>query len=137
MMPNVEYSKHAKETAIWALAQQYPDFAAFYAEYQGKITLTEPLPNEFVDGIIAAAEQDPTLAPAARNYQENANGTMTFAPSTISAVCILIAALFLISTHVKIHRTEDGKWEFLVEHDAPDSALLEKIVQILSRILNS
>lgn len=137
MMPNVEYSKHAKETAIWALAQQNPDFAVFYAEYQEKITFTGPLPKEFVDGVIAAVEQDPTLASVARQYQENANAAMTFASPSISAACILIAALYLISTHVKIHRTKDGKWEFLVEHDAPESTLLEKIVQILSMILNS
>lgn len=137
MMPNVEYSKHAKENAIWALAQQDPDFAVFYAEYQKEITITEPLPEEFVDSVIAAAEQDLTLASATRQYQENANTAMTFASPTISAACILIASLYLISTHVKIHRTKDGKWEFLVEHNAPDTTLLEKIVQILSTILNS
>lgn len=136
MTPNNEYSKHAKETAIWALAQQNPDFAAFYEEYKEKVTLAEPLPGELIDGVITAAEQDPVLDSMARQYQENANAAKTFGTPTIAAVSILIASLFLISTHVKIHRTEDGKWEFLIEHDTPDSALLEKIIQILSDILN-
>lgn len=137
MIPNVEYSKRTKETTIWELAQQDPNFAVFYAEYQEKISFTDPLPKELVDDVIAVAAQDPALASVTKQYLENANTAMTFASPTISAACILIAALYLISTHIKIHRTKDGKWEFLVEHNAPDSTLLEKIAQILSTILNS
>ena len=137
MAPAAEYSTRAKEAAIWALARQNPDFEAFYDAYKEKITLTGPLPAELVDGVIAVAEKDPGLAPAAKRYQQNAQAAATFAITGLSAAGILIAALFLLGTHIKIYRSQDGKWEFLVEHRASSEGMLEKVAQALSGFLNS
>lgn len=132
MVLMTEYPIRSKEVTIWALARQNPDFSAFYAEYQEQITLTEPLPTDFLDGVIAVVEEDPTLAPVAKRYLENAQAAATFGGPGMPEAGVLIAALFLLSTHIKFHRTKDGKWEFLLEHRASDNAILKKIAQILS-----
>lgn len=132
MIPVSKYSARSKETAIWALAQQDPDFAAFCARYQGEITLNSPLPDELLDGVIAVVQEDPALAPMAKRYLENAQSAGSFAVPGLSEAGILIAALFLLGTHIKIHKSEDGKWEFLLEHPAVDSDSLKKIAEILS-----
>ena len=134
MVPTVEYSTRSKESTLWALAQQDPGFAAFYSKYREKITLTAPLPADFVDGVIEIVEQDPALAPTAKRYLENAQAAASFAVPGLPEAGILIAALFLLGTHIKFHRTEDGKWEFLLEHTASENSTLEKIAQMLSEL---
>jgi len=79
MIPTIKNSTHAKASTIWALAQQDPGFAAFYAQYQGQITLVAPLPPEFPDAVIAAVEKDPALSTRAVQYQRNAQAAMTYA----------------------------------------------------------
>ena len=134
MIPTTEYSTRSKESALWALAQQDPDFSAFYTEYREKITLTSPLPVELLDGVVEVVEQDPALAPAVKRFLENAQAASAFAVPGLPEAGILIAALFLLGTHIKFHRTEDGKWEFLLDHPASENGALERIAQILSEI---
>ena len=129
-----EYSTRSKESTLWALAQQDPGFAAFYTEYREKITLTAPLPTEFLDGVIEVVEQDRALAPAVKRYLENAQAASVFAVPGLPEAGVLIAALFLLGTHIKFHRKEDGKWEFLLDHPASKNGTLERIVQILSEL---
>ena len=134
MIPSTEYSTRSKESALWALAQQDPDFSAFYTEYREKITLTAPLPVELLDGVVEVVEQDPALAPAVKRYLENAQAAAAFAVPGLPEAGILIAALFLLGTHIKFHRKEDGKWEFLLDHPASKNGTLERIVQMLSEL---
>ena len=134
MIPATEYSTRSKESALWALAQQDPDFSAFYTEYREKVTLTAPLPVELLDGVLEVVEQDPALAPAAKRYLENAQTASAFTVPGLPEAGILIAALFLLGTHIRFHKTKDGKWEFLLEHPASENGALERIVQILSEI---
>ena len=51
-MAAVEYSTCATKSAILALAQQNPDFAAFYSEYHDQIVLSVPLPTDFWNDVI-------------------------------------------------------------------------------------
>lgn len=132
MIPTAKNSTYAKESTIWALAQQDPEFTAFYSQYQEQLTLTVPLPAVFLDAVIAVVEKDPALSAKAIQYQKNAQAAMTYAIPDLPELGILIAALFLLSTHIKIHRTKDGKWEFLVERKATGDLTLEKIAQVLS-----
>lgn len=90
------------------------------------------MPVDFWDDVIAIAEKEPALSSAVKRCRENAHAALTFAIPGLPEVGVLIAALFLLSTHIKIHRTEDGKWEFLVEHNASDDGILEQIAQILT-----
>ena len=134
MVPATEYSVRSKESTLWALAQQDPGFTAFYAEYRERITLTAPLPADLLDGVIEVVEQDPALAPAVKRYLENAQEASAFAVPGLPEAGVLIAGLFLLGTHIKFHRTEDGKWEFLLDHPASKNGTLERIVQMLSEL---
>ena len=111
-----------------------PGFVAFYIEYREKITLTALLPAELLDGVIEIVEQDPALAPAVKHYLENAQAVSTFAVPSLPEAGVLIAARFLLGTHIKFHRKEDGKWEFLLDHPASKNDTLERITQILSEL---
>lgn len=136
-MPTVEYSTYAKKSTILALAQRDPDFAGFYLQYQDQIVLPAPLPADFWDDVIAIAEKEPALSPAVKSCRENAQAAQSFAIPGLPEMGVLIAALFLLRTHIKIHRTKEGKWEFLLEHNASDDGVLEKIAQILAGLFKT
>lgn len=136
-MPTVEYSTYAKKSTILALAQRDPDFAEFYLQYQDQIVLPAPLPADFWDDVIAIAEKEPALSPAVKSCRENAQAAQSFAIPGLPEMGVLIAALFLLRTHIKIHRAKEGKWEFLLEHNASDDGVLEKIAQILAGLFKT
>ena len=131
-MTTVEYSTYAKKSTIMALAQQDPGFADFYLQYQDQIVLPAPLPVGFWDDVIVFAEKEPALSSAVKRCWENAQVAQTYAIPGLPEAGVLIAALFLLSTHIKIHRTKDGKWEFLLEHKASNDGTLEKITKLLT-----
>lgn len=133
-MTTVECSAYAPKSTIVALAQRDPSFAEFYLQYQDQIVLSAPLPTDFWGDIIVFAEKDPVLSLEVKHCRENVQAAQAFAAPGLLEAGVLIAALFLLSTHIKIHRTEDGKWEFLLEHDASGDEVLKKIAQILTDV---
>lgn len=136
-MTTVEYTTYVKKGTILTLAQRDPSFVEFYSQYQDQIILPAPLPIDFWDDVIAIAENEPALSSAVKRCRENAQTAQSFAIPGLPEMGVLIAALFLLSTHVKIHRTEDGKWEFLLEHKASDDGTLEKIAQMLADLFKN
>lgn len=137
MMPTVEYSTYTKKSTILALAQQDPSFAEFYLQYHEQIVPLAPLPIDFWDDVIVTVEKESALSSAVKRCLENAQTAQAFSIPGLPEAEVLIAALFLLSTHIKIHRTEDGKWEFLVEHNASGDGTLEKIAQILADLFKN
>ena len=131
-MPTAEYPAHVQKIAIYALAQRDPGFAEFYSQYQDQLVPPAPLPAEFWDEVIAFAEEEPALSSEMKRCRENAQAAQTFAVPGLPEMGVLIAALFLLKTHIKVHRTEAGKWEFLLEHKASDNHTLAKIGQMLA-----
>lgn len=131
-MTTVEYSTYDKKSTILALAQKNPGFEEFYLQYQDQFILTAPLPVDFWDDVIVFVEKEPALSSAVKHCRENAQTAQTFSIPGLPEAGVLIAALFLLSTHIKIHRTKDGKWEFLLEHKASNDGILEKIAQLLT-----
>lgn len=136
-MPTVEYSTYVKKSTILALAQRDPGFAEFHLQYQDQIVLPAPLPIDFWDDVIVIAEKEPALSSAVKHCRENAQTAQAFAIPGLPEMVVLIAALFLLRTHIKIHRTKDGKWEFLVEHNSSDDGTLQKIAQILADLFKN
>lgn len=136
-MSTVEYSTYAKKSTILALAQQDPGFAEFYSQYQDQIVLLAPLPIDFWNDVIVIVEKEPALASAVKHCWENAQAAQTFVIPGLPEMGVLIAALFLLRTHIKIHKTKDGKWEFLVEHNASGDGTFEKIAQILADLFKN
>ena len=137
MMSTVEYSTYTKKSTILALAQQDSSFAEFYLQYQGQIALPAPLPIDFWDDVIVTLVKESALPSAVKNCLENAQTAQTFAIPGLPEAEVLIAVLFLLSTHIKIHKSEDGKWEFLMEHNASGDGTLEKIAQILANLFKN
>lgn len=136
-MTTAEYSIYALKSTILALAQQDPGFAEFYSQYQDRIVPSGPLPIDFWDEVIAIAEKEPALSSTVKHCRENAQAVQSFAIPDLPDAGVLIAVLFLLKTHIKIHMAEDAKWEFLVEHDASDDGILEKIAQILAGLFKN
>lgn len=131
-MSTAEYSTYTKQSTILSLAQRDPGFAEFCLQYQDQIVLSAPLPIDFWDDVIVIAEKEPALSSAVKHCRENSQTAKAFVIPGLPEVGVLIAALFLLRTHIKIHRTKDGKWEFLVEHKSSDDGTLEKIAQTLA-----
>ena len=136
-MPTVEYSTYTSKSTIWVLAQRDPSFAEFYLQYQEQIVLPTPLSVDFWDDVIAIAEKEPDLSSAVKRCRENTQSAQSFAIPGLPEIGVLIAALFLLRTHIKIHRTEDGKWEFLVEHSSSNDSALEKIACVLADLFKN
>lgn len=136
-MTTVEFSTYVQKSTLLALAQQDPGFAEFYSQYQDQINLSAPLPAGFWEDVIAIAEQDPAYSSAVKRCRENTQVLQSFAIPGLPEAGVLIAALFLLRTHIKIHRTEDGKWEFLVEHNTSDDGTLGKIARILADLFKN
>ncbi|MDE5803178.1 MAG: hypothetical protein K2I22_09720 [Lachnospiraceae bacterium] len=136
-MTTVEYSTYAPKSTILTLAQQDPGFAEFYLQYQDQIVLPAPLPIDFWDDVIVIAEREPALSSAVKRCRENMQVAQAFAIPGLPELGVLIAALFLLRTHIKIHRTKDGKWELLLEHNSSDDGTLKKIAQILANLFKN
>lgn len=136
-MPSIEYSTYAQKSTILALAQQDPSFAEFYLQYQDQIVLPAPLPIDFWVDVIVIAEKEPALSSAVERCRENAQAAQAFAIPGLPELGVLIAALFLLKTHIKIHRTKDGKWELLLEHNSSDEGTLKKIAQVLADLFKN
>ena len=136
-MPTAEYSTYAQKSTILTLAQRNPSFAEFYSQYQDQIVLSAPLPIDLWGDVLAIAEKEPDLSSAVKRCRENTQSAQSFAIPGLLEIGGLIAALFLLRTHIKIHRTEDGKWEFLVEHSSSNDSALEKIACVLADLFKN
>ena len=128
MTPKHDHSLPAKEAALLALAHGDPDFPAFLDQYQQALPQAA-VPAELVEELMAAVKEEP--------HWENAQAAQTYGVLGIPEMIVLLAGLFLLSTRIKIHRTQEGKWEFLVEHRSTPSAHLEKIAQMLTSLFRS
>ena len=136
MTPKHDHSLPAKEAALLALAHGDPDFPAFLNQYQQALPQAA-VPAELVEELMAAVKEEPHWENQAKSLEENAQAAQTYGVLGIPEMTVLLAGLFLLSTRVKIHRTPEGKWEFLVEHRSTPSAHLEKTAQILTKLFPS
>lgn len=136
MTPKHDHSLPAKEAALLALAHGDPDFPAFLNQYQQALPQAA-VPAELVEELMAAVKEEPHWENQAKSLEENAQAAQTYGVLGIPEMTVLLAGLFLLSTRVKIHRTPEGKWEFLVEHRSTPSAHLEKIAQMLTNLFRS
>lgn len=136
MTPKHDHSLPAKEAALLALAHGDPDFPAFLDQYQQALPQAA-VPAELVEELMAAVKEEPHWENQAKSLEENAQAAQTYGVLGIPEMIVLLAGLFLLSTRIKIYRTQEGKWEFLVEHRSTPSAHLEKITQMLTSLFRS
>ena len=126
-----------KKSTILVLVQRDPSFAEFNLQYQDQIVLPALLPIDFWDDVIVIAEKEPALSSVVKRCRENAQAAQAFAIPGLPELGVLIAALFLLKTHIKIHRTKEGKWELLLEHNSSDDGTLKKIAQVLADLFKN
>lgn len=137
MTPKHDHSLPAKEAALLALAHGDPGFPAFLDRYRQDLPQVAAVPAELVEELMAAVKEDPHWEDQAKSLEENAQAAQTYGIFGIPEMTVLFAGLFLLGTRIKIHRTPEGKWEFLVEHRSTPSAHLEKIAQMLTNLFRS
>jgi hypothetical protein len=124
-------------SAVKTLALADPDYLAFVEQYRElSFARTSPaLEDELGRDLIALLQQMPDRAEQlARLNRSNERSAFD---GGVATVPVLLAAVFLLRTHLRIKRSSGGKWEFLVEHKPGDSQLvsqlLAKIADLLSR----
>ena len=100
-MVTSNFSQQAKKTALYAMAQQSPDFKQFYYQYKRYADMDVFLPYDFVDDVFAILDSDPMVTLTIRKYAENAQATKSFGASSLAYTGFMIAVLFLLSTHIK------------------------------------
>ncbi len=129
-------SLRVKKNVLRALAQQDPEFWVF--EEKWRDVLPEAgCPEELAEAVLALAIQDPDAAAMADHYTECEQASGTYAIPGLAEMGVLIAALFLLRTHIKIHKDTEGKWEFLLEHKEMAEEPLEKIAGMLTKLFSS
>lgn len=58
------------------------------------------------------------------------------APKSVGVdIAVLVAVTFLLRTHLKLHRNQEGKWEFLAEHKPSDNDLMGSLLTKLQTLL--
>lgn len=125
-----------KRCVLWTLAQQDPQFELFYKEYYSFLTPRPHLPSGFFSDVFAILKSDPAMAPLADTYLNNIENTQKYAIPGLVESGVVIAALFLLRSHIKIKKDPQGRWEFLFEHKAEESEALEKLVDAISKFFN-
>ena len=114
-----------------------PDYLPFLEQYRElSFAHTSPdLERELGRDLHALLQQMPDRSVQLAKLSQ-ANKRPTFDGGT-ATVPVLLAAAFLLRTHLRIKKSNGGKWEFLVEHKPGDSGLvnqlLAKIAGLLSR----
>ncbi|MCI5211464.1 MAG: hypothetical protein D3910_22380 [Candidatus Electrothrix sp. ATG2] len=116
---------------LHTLATADPDFAAFKEKFPTAPTPAE-LDPEILQDTLAVLNQDPQQAATIDALRSQPTASKSFFPGT--EVATLVAVAFLLRTHIKIERTANGKWRFLIEHKPADSKLLTALLQKLEQL---
>jgi hypothetical protein len=124
------------QKVLKTLAVSHPDFDGYLEEAAQAIDLKADLPPELTEDIIKALQADPEMSAAIEALYEAPEQKREFvATSVLAGAGVLIAAVFLLRTHIKIKRHPDGRWEFVFEHKPGDNELLTQVIEALKKIL--
>ncbi len=120
---------------LQTLATADPDFATFAQQHTilGEHRLPEDATAELSRELLGVLREAPEQAERidalvrAPNPARFEGGLVT--------VPVLVAATFLLRTHIRFKRRADGKWEFQIEHKPADSKLLTQLLKKLAALL--
>lgn len=116
---------------LLALANSDRDFFDFANEYSLDASLSEQEQHVLAKETLRVLSEDPEYA-----TQINSLAASPVTSKSIGVdVAVVVAITFLLRTHVKIERNEDGKWNVLVEHKPADDSLLEALLNRVTSIL--
>jgi hypothetical protein len=116
---------------VLALANSDRDFFDFANEYSLDTSLSAQQQQALAEETLRVLSEDPEYAAQINSLASSATTTRSIGVD----VAVVVAITFLLRTHMKIERNEEGKWNFLIEHKPADDsaldALLNRIVSIL------
>ena len=122
---------------IQTLAFADPEFESYYAQYTSALEMRDNLPPELAKDVLNLVRQeDAELDALITAQQEAGEMTIKYISSGLVAGGTLVAAVFLLRSHIKIQKSKDGKWEFKFEHKPMEIDLLKEVLLSLQRLLN-
>ena len=116
---------------VLALANSDRDFFDFANEYSLDSALSEQEQQELAKETLRVLSEDPDYA-----LQINSLASSSATTKSIGVdVAVIVAITFLLRTHIKITRNEEGKWNLLVEHKPADDSTLETLLNRITSIM--
>ena len=127
-MPQREQDKRL----LCAMALNDPDFAAYAADLPPAMgTASQTLPPALVQDVITVLREEPETAQTVDNWR---NGTAGMKSYSLTGGAVTIAVtLFLLRSHIRIHRRDNGSWELLMESKPNQGS---PVADAISRILD-
>ena len=124
-----------KESVLWAMANSDPEFEGYYNGHKDQFHVKGDLPDNFSEKVLKILSEERENAQLVEKYEKNLSQMKQYSISGLPAISIIIAAAFLLRLHIRVHRSEEGKWEFLMEYKAPDNHLIKDIIEILKNVM--
>ena len=126
---------------LQALAAAHADFAPYQREHPELAALILPAGEQqaLSEALLAALSEMPEQAARLQALREA--GPEMARPAQrfdggVASIPVLVAVAFLLRTHIKIERREDGKVTFEIRHKPGDGKLLGKVLEKLERLLD-
>ena len=114
------------EQTLQNLARLDPDYPAFEAQSPKLLNVTEPLPDGLAADILNLLRIERPELSKWLDMQPPNSPPAKFFTGSAAETGLLVAALFLLRTHIKVEGTN-----FLFEHKPMDNDLLKKILDTL------
>jgi len=113
------------------LANQHCDFIDYSQEYTIDTILDDKEVEKLVNATLLVLSEDP-------QYSEQIDFLHSIETKSVGIdVAVLVAVTFLLRTHVKISRDQEGKWSLLIERKPDESKTLDKLLSRLKILINS
>lgn len=118
------------------LAVADPDFLAEKKRLASltHLTLSAAEQTALAQETLAVLRESPEQKQAIRTLTENHEPAKNYDGGLLTAG-VLVAIVFLLRSHIKVKRHNDGRLEFLFEHKPADSKLLSQLLDRLAALL--
>lgn len=131
------HSSSSKGTQwIKTFALTDPDFQGYLQQYDNDPLLQRDLPPDVIQSMVDLLELSPESQQKMVQITTAQDASQSFDLPSIASIGTLVAVLFVLRTHIKISRN-NGKWEFVIEHKPGDSALMQKVLAAVAKVLHS
>ena len=103
-----------EQKLLCALALNHPDFAAYATQLPPAMEAGSPaLPPAIAQDVITVLRNDPETALAIDRLRNTPDGITKY--SLTGGTVTVAMVVFLLRSHVRIHRRDNGTWEFFIE----------------------
>lgn len=125
------------QNLLVAMAQSNPDYTAYSSDLPLPTSAaSQTLPPELTEDVITVLREVPENALTIDKWRNDSMEMRNF--SFTGGAVTTAVVLFLLRSHIRIHRREDGSWEFFMEskpsQNNPVSEALKRILDWLKDI---